>query len=48
MTTPQDIPDTCPKCGGEVRLRPPLDGTALGISKRNWRCAKGCMSWSQR
>lgn len=49
MTTQEPIPDNCPHCGGVVKLRPALDGAALGSSKgKEWRCAKGCMSWTAR
>jgi hypothetical protein len=41
----EDIPDICPKCGGDVRLRPQIDGAAIGSGKKEWRCATGCVSW---
>lgn len=43
--TQGEIPHTCPKCGDEVRLRPQIDGAAVGGGKKEWRCAKGCVSW---
>jgi hypothetical protein len=46
MSTQEEIPDRCPRCGGDVRLRPIIDGTALGSGKKEWRCAKACMSWT--
>lgn len=47
MTTNEEIPDTCPKCGGTVRLRTNLE-PAVGGSRKEWRCAKGCLSWAAR
>jgi len=48
MTT-EDIPTNCPSCGGEIRMRPQIDGTALGgRNGKEWRCAKGCMSWTAK
>jgi hypothetical protein len=44
MTTKEEVPDACPKCGGEVRLRPQIERT-LGGSGKEWRCATGCVSW---
>lgn len=49
MTTPrEEVPDTCPKCGGLVRLLPPVDGAAVGSKGKEWRCANACMSWTIR
>jgi hypothetical protein len=44
MTSPDQIPDQCPKCGGDVGLRPQIEKT-LGSRAKEWRCAQGCMSW---
>ncbi|MFE4078533.1 hypothetical protein [Paenarthrobacter sp. YIM B13468] len=47
MSTQEEIPDQCPKCGGEVRMRPQIE-PVLGSRGKEWRCAKACVSWTVR
>lgn len=41
-----EIPEHCPRCGGNIRPRPPLEASLATEGRKVFRCARGCREWS--
>ena len=41
-----DVPDKCPQCGGEVKIRTALEASQQ--SSKVWACQRQCVAWDIR